>query len=358
MHVQPFPFGALPALSRVDLLARAALQSRLPPLELAQVSAIATQVLQTPIELRAREARRRPAQIGTPGDVGLIVRAVGAEPTHAMLIEMEGAFAATTVAIALRGRAPLVYDTTQVPSLRVMGAAAAVVQTILRRVLPEPIEVLTVGAAHALAADLHRQMGALCTWIGAATLESTQYSLRVTCLPNVLDAPAGSRWRTRLTPLSVPVVRARVTVPRAELAQLAIGDALLLPDDGARWLAPPQGEWGWRVTLDGDRVTVGEEVETLAWTDGDEMNEGFQEALGDLPVVVRVEVGSVQTTAKRWGELAPGDTLTLGTKVGAPVTLRVAGVEVALGELVQVEGEIAVRITKRLDLPGDPTTPR
>lgn len=375
MRVQPFPFGALPALTRADLGARAALRSRVPALSLAQLAEVAGRVLNTPITLRARETRARPAMIGTPGDVGILLRTVGADLERAVLLELEGALTATAVAAALRGRAPVVYDTTQVPSPRVIGAAAAVVLAILRRVSTEPIEVLAAGPAHVLAADLHRRAGGLCTWQAAASLDSTQYSLRITCLPSVLEQaePPARSFRDTSLPLSVPVVLTRLVLAERAFAEIEVGDALMLADlDPSAttrqvWLATPGGEHAVQAILDGGNIVYGGEADPLPWAEeslpasspneDNEMSEGFQETLGDVPVVVRVEVGSVQVAAKRWGELMSGDTLTLGTRVGAPVTLRVAGVEVAHGELVQVEGELGVRILKRLDLPGEPTVP-
>ena len=71
------------------------------------------------------------------------------------------------------------------------------------------------------------------------------------------------------------------------------------------------------------------------------------QVLEEAPVVVRVELGAVEMTARKWASLAEGDVMTLGRRLGEPAILRVAGVEVARGELVIVEGEMAVRITKR-----------
>ena len=68
------------------------------------------------------------------------------------------------------------------------------------------------------------------------------------------------------------------------------------------------------------------------------------EAVLDAPVVVRVEMGSVTLTAKEWAGLAAGDVIAMGKRVAEPVVLRVAGVEVARGELVDIEGELGVRI--------------
>lgn len=71
------------------------------------------------------------------------------------------------------------------------------------------------------------------------------------------------------------------------------------------------------------------------------------EVIEDAPVVVRVELGALEMKARDWAALAPGDVVTLGRKLGDPAILRVGGVEVARGELVQVDGEYGVRILGR-----------
>lgn len=71
------------------------------------------------------------------------------------------------------------------------------------------------------------------------------------------------------------------------------------------------------------------------------------EVLEDAPVLVRVELGTVEMKAREWAELGPGDVIALGRRVGDPAILRVGGVELARGELVQVEGEYGVRIVAR-----------
>jgi flagellar motor switch protein FliN/FliY len=62
---------------------------------------------------------------------------------------------------------------------------------------------------------------------------------------------------------------------------------------------------------------------------------------------VRVELGSVVLSARAWSELEPGDVLPLGRRLGEPAQLRVAGVAIAQGELVQIDGEYGVRILAR-----------
>ena len=71
------------------------------------------------------------------------------------------------------------------------------------------------------------------------------------------------------------------------------------------------------------------------------------EVLQDAPLVVRVELGTVEMTARDWAALGPGDVVAIGRKIGDGVVLRVGGVEIARGELVMLDGEMAVRITGR-----------
>ena len=72
------------------------------------------------------------------------------------------------------------------------------------------------------------------------------------------------------------------------------------------------------------------------------------DAIGDVPVLVRVEIGEARMPAREWAAVGAGDVVALGRRVGESVVLRVGGVPVARGDLVDVEGEIGVRIVERL----------
>jgi len=72
------------------------------------------------------------------------------------------------------------------------------------------------------------------------------------------------------------------------------------------------------------------------------------DTLFEAPVVLRVELGSVSLPARQWALLRKGDILETGQPLGSEVTLRVAGKAIAQGELLNVEGELGVRITKLL----------
>jgi flagellar motor switch/type III secretory pathway protein FliN len=73
------------------------------------------------------------------------------------------------------------------------------------------------------------------------------------------------------------------------------------------------------------------------------------EAIGEVPVIVRVEVGVAEMPAREWASLGRGDVIALGSRIADPVTLRVGTRVVARGELVDIEGEVGVRIVERLD---------
>ncbi len=64
----------------------------------------------------------------------------------------------------------------------------------------------------------------------------------------------------------------------------------------------------------------------------------------DAPVVLRIELGSVSLNAGDLAALKPGDVLETGKRLGEAVTLRVGGRAIARGDLVDVEGELGVRI--------------
>ena len=66
--------------------------------------------------------------------------------------------------------------------------------------------------------------------------------------------------------------------------------------------------------------------------------------LADVPLVVRVELGSATLTAKQWVALQLGDIITTGHSIGDQARLRIGGVEVGRGELVDVDGEVGVLV--------------
>jgi type III secretion system YscQ/HrcQ family protein len=161
--------------------------------------------------------------------------------------------------------------------------------------------------------------------------------------------------------VSLPVVVALSLATRAELATLRPGSAWL-PGKGAfvdargvgrGVLAAPTGERGAAVDLTADgRIVLRHDAVAIAPDEAstaDDMAEAngddtLTDAVLEAPVVVRVELGSVSMPANEWAKLRPGDVIETGQRVAEPVVLRIAGRAVARGELVDVDGELGVRI--------------
>jgi type III secretion system YscQ/HrcQ family protein len=68
----------------------------------------------------------------------------------------------------------------------------------------------------------------------------------------------------------------------------------------------------------------------------------------DAPIELQLELARFQLTLGELQRVAPGDVLVTGRRLGQAVTLRAAGRPFAEGELVNVEGEVGVRITRVL----------
>jgi type III secretion system YscQ/HrcQ family protein len=162
--------------------------------------------------------------------------------------------------------------------------------------------------------------------------------------------------------LRLPLVIGAVTLERRELLSLEEGGALLLGDTplinatgatvtGRGVLVAPLGERGITVELRPDgRLVVGESTEARLSVEPEETREPDGETLTDVlldtPVVVRVELGAVSMSAREWAQLGPGDVIETAQRIAEPVVLRVAGREVGRGELVNVDGQVGVRIQK------------
>jgi type III secretion system YscQ/HrcQ family protein len=163
-------------------------------------------------------------------------------------------------------------------------------------------------------------------------------------------------------PVAIPLVIAVATADPAEISRLAPGDAFLPGASdwvdrrgiGRAALAAACAERGVAVHLaDDGSIVLGDQLisfsadESMTSTKNDVAAQ-VTEAVLDAPVVVRVEVGSVSLTGREWAALQPGDVIETGRRINEPVVLRIAGREVARGELVEIEGELGVRIREIL----------
>lgn len=121
-----------------------------------------------------------------------------------------------------------------------------------------------------------------------------------------------------------------------------LGDVLLLPSHGMTGL-PAKLIAGGRIVLGEGTMTADADIPTGAEA---EPSEAAVQVIGEAPVLVRLEIGQVSMTARQWAATGPGDVLATGMRIADPVVLRIAGREVARGELVDIDGELGVRITQ------------
>jgi flagellar motor switch/type III secretory pathway protein FliN len=287
------------------------------------------------------------------------------------LLEFEPALAATMVARCLERPKPAVVLAGVTPSASMAGALGAIVAATARRAHANiALRVVAAGPARALETDIARLEPELVA-VTATVLVAHDAFLARLVVPrrNIQAAPRQTPSSENLAaalgpvPLSLPLVACATRARAADVASLRCGDVWMpgvwplqrSPAGtivGRVLLAAPGSELGIQAELgdDGRLVLVGR-VEAVCAPE-EEMGESAEkneliDAVGEVPVIVRVEVGEARMPAREWAALARGDVLALGRRIGEPVILRVGGVAMARGDLVEIDGEVGVRITER-----------
>lgn len=371
---RPFPWSSLDALRHADLRALSGLRLRAQSwLDDRRALVALAELTSSRIDVRVRRTFSGAPPRVDPGDVGvLLAPADDPKTSHALLIVAESALAAQLVARSLKRAAPALADPSQPASAALAGAAGALVVAACRRGGAAAPRVLACGSAAQFVKDLGSGGASLVGLSVTVVVDDDAFSVHVLAARAAVENPPARAFDARLlgamdaVPLALPLVAAVSLALPSDLASLRPGDAFLpgsfsLTHQASGWagavhLAAPTQERGLRARLEPNgQVVVGGEVDTLAWTTEEETmsnSDALVEAIGEVPVIVRVEMGSVQLLAREWAAVGPGDVLTVGRKVAEPVVLRVAGVDVARGELVDVDGEVGVRILSRTPATG------
>ncbi len=306
-----------------------------PPLHGASISlGTADDALRVEVDVERELARTIVARvIGKPVRLG--------DPQLPLAPEIEGAFTAIVCGVARRAHG-------SAEALRPIGAGALRFEPAERR--------LAVEATILIGADAYaaRALVQLRRSFAAAPAD-----------------PAGDLRSLGDIPIALPLVAAISLASMVDVYGLQPGD-VWMPGDG--WsvrrtgphgglgtvmgeaiLAAPAAERGIRVRVGeaGEIVVVGVEAashdaEAKAMSGEQDDPTRTSEVILDAPLVVRVELGAVSMTAREWAALRPGDVIAVGRRVSEPVVLRVAGMVVARGELVDIEGELGVRIREQV----------
>ncbi|HYP90281.1 MAG TPA: FliM/FliN family flagellar motor switch protein [Polyangiaceae bacterium] len=256
--------------------------------------------------------------------------------------------------------------------------AAFLAARVLRRTEPlsdpsEPLSPALSGLIAALAVETARRSGVATKLLGAPPVGEESLVAELTLLLEgrpfsltlfVVGGHAAPLAEPRLPALgalslSLPLVIASVALERGELLGLEVGSALLLAAGatidvtgaGFGVLVAPTSERGIIAIFQGDgRLVLGEVTQARLSVErekpGPVDGETLTDVLLDTPVVVRVELGAVSMSAREWASLGAGDVIETAQRIAEPVVLRIAGREVGRGELVNVDGQVGVRIQK------------
>jgi type III secretion protein Q len=337
-------------------------------------------ILGAEVSVRVRSVTANIAPSGLPhGAAVLLARPDEPRPGSGWLLQAEGALVATVLRRIAHRTAPFAFAPPDPVPPAAVGAFAAVVAAAMRRAQAgTSLRVLGIGPAAEMEADLARGGEALTSVTLTVLVDQDAFEARVVLIQSALATAPTPPWgedslaKLGPTPLGLPVVAATFRTTVAELASLSLGD-VVVPAEwplvktgegsalvGPVWLAAPFAEVGVRGQLveTGDVVLAGV-LEPLAGAEAN-MGEGVDkqeliDAIGEVPVVVRVEIGEARMSAREWAAVGKGDVVTLGRRLGEPVLLRVGGVPVARGDLVALDGEVGVRIVARLTEPGTST---
>ena len=167
-------------------------------------------------------------------------------------------------------------------------------------------------------------------------------------------------------PLEAALQVARTTLTNAEVAQLAAGDAVRF-DGTAAAAADTTADWDVNLSLGDSCATLrvapdGRATAVTGWRHATRMLDAKPNAkdltmeaektiepaaaLSDAPIEIVAELGRITLRASEVLGLAPGVVLGLRAERTSAVVLRVGGEPWAEGELVNVDGELGVRVTR------------
>jgi flagellar motor switch/type III secretory pathway protein FliN len=372
-RIGPFPWRSLAPITRAEAGAlRDVHRWAAGHVRVDVVGAALCALLGAKVEVLVAGARPLTALPGLDDGVGVVLaRADSADVGQAVLIEAEGALASNVVARVLKRPASFLARPGARPSPSIAGALAALLLATARRAhAGVAMRVLGVGPAPALEADFLAREPELVAVLLNVLVSDDAFAARVVVSPRGVFSATPPPWDRRAlaalgpTPLALPIVACVACATAAEVGSLRPGDAVTVPSwplarggpagraqAGPVLLAPPSFDLGLRAQLGEDgRLVLGAGLEPLLAMEApmdSEDNDAVATALGEVPLVLRVEIGEAVMTAREWASLGRGDVVALGRRAGEPVVLRVGGVPLARGELVELDGEVAVRIVER-----------
>jgi type III secretion system YscQ/HrcQ family protein len=363
-RVRPYPFSELARVARAQVDAGRVLL-RFLPLEPGASFADVERLFGGPMRLEVVDAGAHPARALAAGAHGALVK-LAAPGGRWALVEAE-----PRLVIRLAQRLLGLDENEELAAPRPLTPAEEGVFELVMATLTEgqPLRVEgVIGQAEA-----------------AALLEGVRADGWLLTLEARIETPAGGGWGRLYAPdalrLALPPPRAgaawfarrerlaearvdlrlelgRAALRRDELAALEVHDVVVLARTAVRDVSGGPvllglGRGAFAARLEGQALTISEPFRLTPGAtmieEPEEKAEGGETLLGELPVELVCELGRVTMTGRELIELRPGAVIPVGRPLSGPVDLTVGGRVVARGELVDVEGEMGVRVTQLND---------
>lgn len=369
MLTRPFPYERWPKLTRTQLALLEAVQSGWDEASSARALQVGRELLGGDLTWQPGIAEFCSAQIiarrGGAGAIVVLIEQAGSATPASALVELPNETAQAVVDRALGGEGTPLLSPTLLPLDELSrGALAYVVARVLA----------AVGGNWGLR-DL-ADPSAAATWLDATTylawpigigLGAHVLPLRVYVPEHLRPRTPGPRAAVRsmsLLPLQLVAYAGSSTVPLTAARSLQHEDILVLDQTGlvhdsgtpARWRGsviahlPGSGDHVLcRVAETGLEVEAFTRIKEPSMTTGRISDPHETPAAGttfaaDAPIELQVELARFSLTLAELQRMRPGDVLVTGRRIGERVTVRMGGRALAEGELVDVEGEVGVRV--------------
>lgn len=323
-NFSPFPFDRLPRRSRRDAAIESTLARWIAPGELgAKVAALAGGAVRARligVTTRAPDPHAAVAELRYGG--ASIMLAASSQPVRALAQRLLGGPPELAAPRPLTSAEHAIWGLALAAALADLG------------VLAEVWPLAGVGPASAgddrsitVAFDVEIPAG-----LGAAPMTITA------SVPPELLLRAPPPRRLHAWGLELPIIVGRCALPRASLAGLAVRDVVTIEPN----LALVIGAGG--VGLSAVPGAVEARVAT-------EYVPRDMALLDDAHLEVTVQLGTTRLSLRQLGELAIGQIVPLGRPLAGPYEVHAAGRVVGQGELVDIDGELGVRIVSIADQP-------
>ena len=375
-RAEPFPFSALPQLTRAEARAASIAAGGVPGISLrGLLEGLAHPLGAVPVVTPYPLETWPPGTVFSRPEASLIAVAVGdgvAGRSRHLALELDPTLAGHAVDRALGASAPEPRLAAGPATDGERGTLAYLAAKALAHAQtggPTDYRVLgvitTVGS---LSAALGAEPGVILGLPARVELAGVVGWARLFMLPSEVMASAPARPLDPDLVLELSIIAARATLSAADVAALGVGD-VIIPDG---WTARPDaqngaGHWtgelvarsaagGPTLTLTAGPSLLLSRLERGASVHESTSNEAAkgigpmtteqrnQALAAEVPVEVSIEIGRLALTVGELAALVPGAVVVTGIAVGQPLVLRVGTKVVGRGDLVVVDGELGVKL--------------